>query len=153
MKTDRTTKILLLFVGAGLWAIAAAISRPAANAQAKDSAMAEVRARKFVLVDLNGKTRAFMDTSKDEISGLHLTDEKGNTRALLGTDSDGTPRYHMFDDKGRLRLIVFTYKNGSSGLTLLDDTGNIRTLLEAGKDGKSELLLVDDKGKTIFEAP
>jgi len=154
MKTDRVTKLLLLVIAAGLWTIAASLSRPVANAQAKDAAQSEIRARKIVLVDENGKTRISLNTSKNDVSGIVINDAKENARIVIGTDSDdGSPRLHMMDEKQNLRAILYTYKGGSAGLTLVDDEGNIRAMFSEDKAGSSALRLIDPKGKTLFNAP
>jgi hypothetical protein len=65
--------------------------------QGADSVPDVVTAKKFVLVNEAGETRATLGVNADGDCGLTLCDAAGKTRASLVITSDGTPGLIMFD--------------------------------------------------------
>lgn len=123
MKTDRITKFLMLLIAAGLWANV--MYRPAAIAQSKDkdTAQAEVRAHKFVLVDENDKQRAVISTDKANPL-IALYDQNQKIRVGLNAHKDG-PGLLMYDAEGKQQMAVFADKNGP-GIIITDEKGKIQ---------------------------
>ena len=101
---------------------------------------AEVRARRFILVDEKGKTRAKLDVTEDG-PWLGLYDDNGKTRAVLGMTKDGAS-LDLGDENGNLRAALVMYKNGPE-LSLRDENENLRAKLSVDKDGP-ELSLCDE---------
>ena len=119
----------------------------------------EVRARSFVVVDENGKTRAMMDMYKGG-PRLLMFDENSKARTALGMTEHGA-RLRLFDENGA-RAELRTGKEGPA-LILWDENGQNRALLGASKtltpDGttttspESSLLLSGADGKVRWSAP
>src|SRR5262245_28930563 len=74
-----------------------------------------VTARRFVLVDESGSTRATLETADSGVS-LQLMDLDGTARVGLGTGVDATGWLHFRNGKGEPRMML-----GQGGMTLLDD--------------------------------
>ena len=108
----------------------------------------EVRARKILIEDENGKMRAWLGVNNDG-PALSLWDEKGTPRAWLTVGHYG-PRLSLWDEKGKTRAKLDV---GIDGPTLLmwDEKLNVRAKLVADPDGPS-LELHDEKGRTRFAA-
>jgi hypothetical protein len=90
-----------------------------------------LRARKFVLADENGKSRASLWVDKDGPI-LALVDANGKIRAMLMVDTNG-PRLALADENGKTRALL-----GSETLTRDGKTINYpeSTLTLSGPDGK-----------------
>jgi len=58
-----------------------------------------IRAKQFVLVDVNGKTRATMVMCNDG-PGLIMKDANGKNRFMMTVD-DSEPKMFMFDENGK----------------------------------------------------
>jgi len=100
---------LALGVLALAWIVAGAVS--SAQIPARGSLLEQVtkvpaviRARRFVLVDANGKTGAMLTADKDG-PRLDLFDENGKIRATLEVSEDG-PGLALFDEKGEVRAML-----------------------------------------------
>ncbi len=91
-------------------------------AQARGGAVVhrETGAKRFVLVDEKGKSRAILGMNKDG-PGLALLDEKGNVRVSMGLTEVG-PVLALLDGAGHSRAILRVTKEGP-GLALLDENG------------------------------
>ena len=81
---------------------------------------------------------------------LVIVDENGKLRAWLGVLKD-EPRLELFDANGKWCAWLDAGKDGA-GLGLMDENGKIRAMLDAGKDG-AELTLLDENGKVVWQAP
>ena len=89
-----------------------------------------VRARRFELVDSEGKVRAALAVDEEGVPGLALSDGDGNVRAALILGREGIPR-----------------------LNLLSKTGTVRASLGFGSDWKVQLVLTDANLQAIWSAP
>ena len=107
----------------------------------------EVRARSFVLVDEDGKTRGALKAGK-EGPVLKLADETGKSRAMLGVDKNG-PKLILRDESGKVRVWLVAGRDGPK-LNLYDENGVERAVLNIDKDG---LRLCDANGKVYWAAP
>jgi hypothetical protein len=84
-----------------------------------------IRAKRFIVEDENGKTRAELSINKDGPS-LSLFDKNGNPRALLSAIKDG-PRLELFDENGTPRAGLSALKDGPM-LSLFDENGKPRSI-------------------------
>ena len=130
-----------------------------ATAQPAGTAVSEVFARKFVVVDENGKTRAMLYMGRDGPS-LTLFDEKGKSRVILevyqsdvnliGVDKN-VPRLCLRDEKGNYRAGIWVDKDVPR-LGLYDENNKTRALMSVLKEGPS-LGLYDEDSNTLWKAP
>lgn len=155
MKNDFVTKGLLLFVGSGLWAVAASNWTPTVTAAAppKPSKAAPnvpnvVRAKRFELIGPDGKVRGVIEAD-NVVAGIKFQDRKGNVDAALGTDDDG-PKLLFYGKDKKKRATLETDFMGTA-LKISDKNGTTRAMLTV-TDGPL-LVLLDAKRKTIYKAP
>jgi hypothetical protein len=94
----------------------------------------EVRARRIVVVDVQGKERAELKTAQGLGAGLSAGVEGS---ALILGDAQGVPRVELQ-----------AFRNGSLGLLLRDAQLRQRVDLGTGVDGSARLVLVDAQQKT-----
>ena len=142
----RFNRWLLAAVGLalGVWILAGTFGPTMAAEPAGGTAINEVRAKRFVVEDENGKVRAVLAVFKDG-PGLTLADESGNPRAMLIMGKGG-PALTLSDENGKVRAGLNATKE-TAGLTLADENGKNRAALVVGKNGP-RVGLSDDKGKT-----
>ncbi|HEY3412218.1 MAG TPA: hypothetical protein VGM51_04065 [Armatimonadota bacterium] len=170
MKTDLATKVLLGFLGSGLWALAVAhwqVPVVTAKVAAQPAVPNVVRARRFEVINANGKRSAVLTTDKHG-PRLSLMDENGQTRAFLDTTKDG-PSLNFLDAKGASRCGLFLGKEGpvlglldedpkggakfgANGIFLRDANGTVRATLGTIAT-ETSILLFDRSGKLVFRAP
>ena len=93
----------------------------------------EVKARKFILVDDDGKGRASLYMSEDG-AGLSLLDANGMTRVLLVASENG-PGLFMFSESGKPSVNLTTRKNAPVSLGLLGENSTSSATLEASERG------------------
>jgi len=111
----------------------------------------EVRARKFTLVDVNGKERAMLDMTEDG-PVLRLYDEIAKVCAELNAAKTG-PTLRLYDENGKSRAGLTVTKDGIPGLAMIDENDKSRVVLCVTKDGMPELAMFDENGKSIWKAP
>jgi len=136
---------LCLAIGLVAWAFGAGelLAQPAAPT-AK-----EVRAKRFVVEDANGKSRAMLTVNKDD-PGLALLDKNGKPRATLIVGKRGAGLV-LWNKNGKSGVML-SLSNDQPALMLSDAKGKTRAALNVNKDGAG-LLLIDAKGKIIWGAP
>ena len=110
---------------------------------------AEVRARKFVLVDGDGKTRALLTVDEDG-PRLGLTDESGKARAELRVAKNG-PTLNLSDKNGNARAGLSVLKDGPV-LDLDKGSGKTRALLTV-EEGGPGMRLYGENDKILWSAP
>lgn len=124
-----------------------------------------IQAKRFALVDDNGKVRASLDSIGD-FPGLALYDKAGKLRTLLanGDDNSGLTFFDkagrmrealglagndtalaLYDEAGKTRVFLDT-KGDDTGLDLYDKAGKLRASLGT-VGGDAELALHDEGGK------
>jgi len=124
-KNRRLTGLLAgLGAAAALWVVLGAAP---GTAPAPLPYMESVAAKKFLVVDAQGKLRATLCIA-EKGPGLWLYDETGAYRAGLGLNEQG------------------------AGLTLIDAKGKNRATMCLAEKGP-ELTLYDENGKTVWAAP
>ena len=92
----KNRRLTLALVSVGTAAILAVAVGMAASEAVPD----EVKARKFTLVDANGKVRAMLTVDKSG-TGVSLLDENGKPRATL-TVLNTVPDLSLLDENGRV---------------------------------------------------
>ncbi len=115
----------------------------------RNEAVSEVvKARNFLLVDENGKTRAALEMIGDE-SSLVLSDKSGKERATLKVDNDFGPDLRMLDENGKTLAMLVVVK-GDPFLDLSDENGRARAKLVVSSEPGSgpRLDMWDKKNRT-----
>jgi hypothetical protein len=156
---------IVLFLG--VWLILKSFDPETAWAQ---SGVEEIRAKKFVLEDENGKIRATLAMTENGPM-FSLSDENGKTRAALRVAED-KPSLSLHDVSGKERASLMVGTLGPY-LTLYDENDKLRADLSVGKDSSSlslsdgngqeravlgmfdepDLVLFDENGELIWAAP
>jgi len=103
----------------------------------------EVKARRFVLVDEQGDTRALLAVLEDG-PALFLIDPQGTPRAMLAILEDG-PTLSLTDPQGT-PLAMLDVSEGVSALSLIDPQRTPRATLAVLEDGPT-LLFTDLQGQ------
>lgn len=124
----RTTALLMAAMAAGYVGGLMSQASSVATAQADPGVSEVVRAKSFVLVDSEGKTRGLFNTNKDGVA-LVLIDSEGKARGLFSTDKDGV------------------------ALAIRDSEGNRRGLFGTDDKGEPRLALFDLDGRAVWKAP
>jgi hypothetical protein len=152
---------------ASLSAVAKGIDAPALQ-----SALAPevVEARRFVLRDASGVSRATLGVADDGTPLLVFYNGDGEPRAVLGqtqvylsSDGGGTavkllanaggiPALRLERD-GRLRAVLGMTGDGALALGFYGQDGKGRALLDVGADGSPGLTLFTKSGKVAWSAP
>jgi len=144
-------------------ALAVVLLIGAGQDQVKPKVLEEVRAKRFVMVDKDGKPRGELGVFKD-VPNLVLADENGKYRVGLGVSKDG-PGLSFRDKEGEQRLTLGLSDGlGGPSLALSDRAGLHRAVLGCDvavnettdvehKYPESTLTLYDASGKVIFQAP
>ncbi len=114
--------------------------RPDANTQDV------VRAKRFEVVDDNGKTRGVFEVVPDGKARLMLFDEDGNTRGTFAVARNGVV-VGLFDGNGKTRASLGVTPDGASSLSLSDKHQKPRMSLSLLPDGKSGMVITDGDGK------
>ena len=110
---------------------------------AQDKAAAEVvKAKRFEVVDAQGRVRAALGFTEDGKQVLNLSDEAENVRASLRLAPDGSPVLGMRDAAGKAQIMLAMTKEGQM-LGMSDGAGNLQAQLFAQSDGQSALILHD----------
>lgn len=91
----------------------------------------EVRARKFTLVDEEGKTRASLHVGPMSLAGLQLFDRNGKTGAFLFTWPEGGVALYMLDPKLAERINISVGDYGSAALRVKSLDGGRETYWKA----------------------
>jgi len=135
-----------IVVALGLWFILKTFGPETAWAQ---SGAKEIRAKRFVLEDENGKTRADLRVDKNGPS-LRLCDENEKARVRLMAFKDATC-LALTDENGKPRA-AFVVDMDKSALMLSDENGKPRAVFEVEKD-RPVLSYTDENGKLLWSAP
>jgi len=138
-----------------------------AAGQAKAVPVAEVvRARRFELVDADGKERAVLRIAAEGTPMLVLWDNNGKVSAGLGLGPDGSPNLALVDANGkgsvllsssslvlfdgnrRYRVTLGLTSNNAPSLSFWGEKGEARAVLSLNPDSGPSLELYDEKGKS-----
>jgi hypothetical protein len=138
-----------------------------AGAQSTELA-GEIHAKKFVLEDQNGRTRASLEIN-DLGPTLALKDENGKDRVLLSIWKETNPCLHLIDDRGIYRVsvsasgpnmilrdeqsfagFIISADNGGSEISMSERTGQFRSTFFV-RDFGAELSIEHPKSGRAFE--
>lgn len=162
-KVDKFTKMVLTIIAVCLmWQCAERTTFvPDADAHAQPATIRPnplgtihevIRTRSLVIVDDDGKNRAYisavsgeaalvlldererpiiwMTAARNGSATMSISDDKERLRVVLGVQTDGTPYINLADEQSNPRL----YLDGSPSIALRDERHN-RAILSVGKDG------------------
>lgn len=107
-----------------------------------------LEARKFVLRDAKGKSRAELGLMMDGTSILVLNDENEKPGVALSVLPDGPRTVSLLDTDGKTRSVLTARADGDSGLRLFDKNRTHRASLDVNADGKPILRLSPENGET-----
>jgi hypothetical protein len=125
----------------------------AALAQEQAGAEKVVTAKRFRLVDDQGRGRAALGFDEGGDPSLRLYDAAGKDRACLAISGGVSPQLGLFDAKGKMRAFLWLLADGSPALWLCDAAGNERACLSLTADGSPRLERIDAAGKMLWPAP
>jgi len=110
----------------------------------RDNIRDTIKAKKFVVVDANGETRAILGQYPHG-SSLRLCDENGERRVILSQYSDGSNSLRLHDENGKVRAVLSQSPSGPN-LALFDENENARAVF--GKYSQGPMLaLFDENGE------
>ena len=165
-KLDRLTKILLLVLVIGVWALLLRpiIQLPTTQAQSKsenpqsNNAAQILRARGLIIVDERGRERIFIGSPvpdpkdgarRKPATGITINDPAGFERFGLGLFEDNrmimgfdAPR-GTGDERNRERITMVTDANGSGYIRFLNRKTFVPGILQPGDDDRLYLDFVD----------
>jgi len=179
---DWFLRVMVALLAAGVWTVAfrpVLAPTPTKAAEGQPAPANEVRAKRFVLVDEEGRERAVLGFRHEGEAALTILSLQGRELVKLGTDDSSGPTENslqLLDGVGRARVkVAFTptsdavflgvpYGSGqpSGGLNL--EEGGLALYVMAGDrksygtmevtaDGTPRLRLTDDEGKVVFSVP
>jgi hypothetical protein len=113
----------------------------------------EVAARKIVVKDADGISRArfYVDDSGTVL--LKFADREGLTRVMLGATGYGTSSLRMMDHKGNTRVILGVLTNALPGLYLKDVNRRTRLGLVVLPTTEPVMFLKDANRENLWRAP
>ncbi len=88
-----------------------------------------------------------------EAQELVVMDKDGKKRAWLGVDADGTPGLMLFGQDERVRAVLGVGPDGLTLLALDDANGKKHAELGVASDGTPGLVLSDKDGTPVWSAP
>ncbi|GEM_PF-4859075 len=114
-----------------------------------------VRARRFELLDKEGKARIVLEEDAKEGAGLVLVDREGRRRGRLRVSESGELKLLFGGTEGRDQLVLHLNDVGEPNINLCDRNGRPRIgmIVEQKNADKSYLLQSDNKGTLIWRAP
>jgi hypothetical protein len=150
-RVKRGNRWLLAALGLalGAWIMAGTLALRTVGAEGGGAAVNEVRARRIVLADDQGRERGVLQMAADGPT-LVLCDAMGKVRATLSAIASG-PGLALYDAEGKGRAALVVLADGPR-LALRGATGKVCAILSGGKDGP-RLGLLDAAGKPIWSAP
>ncbi|MFC1528727.1 hypothetical protein ACFL5B_02335 [Candidatus Latescibacterota bacterium] len=134
---NRLLAVLGIGVFLGMWFFAPG------TLTAQNKVQDEVRAKKFVLEDENGKIRAGL-TVTEYGPTLVMSDDNSKLRAWLSVNKDES-RFTLYDENGKRRTMLATTGDCAS-FTLFDENDMHRVGLSVNEYGPG-LALSDENGK------
>lgn len=143
------------------------------NADKKKPSEPEIRAQKFVLTDVDGNTRAQLQSAGKGAVALTFHDDKGKMGMLVGLDpnqsptlafvKDGKMKANIDLDKktnqpsltlsggGKSKVEVGFDKTEAASIRLHDTDGALRLSLSLSAKGDAKVKLFDKQGYTLNE--
>lgn len=125
----------------------------------ENEAFENVSAKRFTLVDNDGKVCATLGTGVDGGPCLEFRDFQGKIRARffvvnLRKPDESLPRLELLDKEGNLRVALDTDAAGTPVVSFFDHHKNhVRAQLFLREDGTPALEFHDKDSKVIWSAP
>lgn len=116
---------------------------------ARTAVVKEVRANGFLLVDKNGKERAVLGMSQNQVA-FGLLDERGERRVGLVLDGDGA-WFNLYDKGGEVRASFKQDEESGPGFLFLDERGTPRVGLNVTED-LAIMGFLDKQGNAVWSA-
>ena len=135
------------------WAVVALlglVALPAALAVSRvffPAEAAELRARRFVVVDDRGTTRGRLGLLGGETSVLELADRRGAAQAVIAVRPAGTATIEMLGAERTTRAALEILPDGSPRLELRGRDGAAAAIVGVARDGAAHVILVDRQGQ------
>jgi hypothetical protein len=107
-----------------------------------------VEARRFVMRDADGRSRAELGMTTDGTSILVLKDEDERPGVALSVLPEGPRRVSLLDKNGKTRSVLTARADGDSGLSLFDENRTHRASLDVKADGSPILRLSPEQRET-----
>jgi len=107
-----------------------------------------VEARRFVMRDADGRSRAELGMTTDGTSVLVLNDKDERPGVALSVLPDGPRTVSLLDENGKTRSVLTARVDGDSGLRLFDENRTHRASLDVKADGSPILRLSPESEKT-----
>lgn len=98
-------------------ALLAVLSGCSASVHVRDADEDVVRARRFELVDAQGRVRAEIAIDDDGAAGLFVRDDAGRLRASVSYDEAQSAMY-LWDANGHIRVGAALYSHGGAGVAV-----------------------------------
>jgi hypothetical protein len=110
---------------------------------------AEIEAQKFVLRDSQGRGRAILGFTSDNLPVLILNQTDGTLGATLEVGPRGQPTLSLYDRGGNPRALLSVDTDGSAGLTFGNPDGKPRAGLAVTSEKSAGLVLYGNSGKAL----
>ncbi len=113
-----------------------------------------VRARRFELVDDEGRTRlTLMAGGPEGTAGLTIIDAYGEVTATLSATAEGHAALTIGPATGNASVLVGAFHEGGEDaqcfVRLTDREGRTRAFLALDEEGNPHLALLDEEGKAV----
>ena len=143
---DWFLRVMLTLLVIGVWAL---ILKPLLAPAPTHAASADqvVRARKFELVDREGRVRGVLGDLGFGSVGMSLRDGEGILRVGLSVVPDGRAVVSFFHKDGKPRAALGVGPNGSPAMLLTRGDGKRQIELAYAADGGARLRMVATKGQ------
>jgi hypothetical protein len=140
------------FAQAGLSAVIVLLGGALVSLRVATSGVHEVvEARRFVLLDTEGNSRAVISVDADDASRIVLQDPDGRERLRLSLLADGSTGMAFADRQGQSRAVLGLLPDETSTLVFADRLGQTRAVLGLSPDESTTLLFADRAGNTRVE--
>ena len=107
-----------------------------------------VEARRFVMRDADGRSRAELGMTTDGTSVLVLNDKDERPGVALSVLPNGPRTVSLLDENGKTRSVLTARVDGDSGLRLFDENRTHRASLDVKADGSPILRLSPEQRET-----
>jgi hypothetical protein len=143
------------FFGAMLWGqLFAPRSVVAGEGQQGKTVTADrIVAREILLVDNDGRQRAVLAVTPDDLARLSFLTTSGKRRLAMGVLADGESALGLYDAQGRVRIGLNVPLDDSASVHLVDKTGRNRANFVQLPNGNSSFEIFNEDGHLLWSAP
>ena len=118
----------------------------------KPKVYAELRAKKFSLVDSNDRLRAFMQVSDEGSAAFAMLDQNQKLRLTFISYADGTTLINLLDDNEVVRLTCNVRADGTPNMAFAGRDGKPRAGISVRENDLPLINFFDGDGNLIWEA-